>query len=91
MSKKADGADKLSPGSTPCQRPSGKPPSVNKPVAPKPSAIDLKYYNYNELGHISRDYLKPRIEQTKQVLIAKLIVVSTSTDTEGMEQGNNSP
>jgi len=65
MSKKVDGADKLSLGSIPRQRPSGKPPSVEKPVAPKPSTIDLKYYNYNELSYISRDYLKPRIERTK--------------------------
>jgi hypothetical protein len=91
MSKKADGADKSSPGSTPRQRPSGKPPSVDKPVAPKPGATDLKYYNCNELGYISRDYLKPRTERTKQVLAAKLVAVSTSADTEGTEQGNDSP
>jgi Zinc knuckle len=90
-SKKADGADKSSPGSTPRQRPSGKPPSVDKPVAPKPGATDLKCYNCNELGHISRDCPKPRTERTKQVLAAKLAAVSTSTDTEGTEQGNDSP
>lgn len=90
-SKRTENADKTSVGSAFRQKPSGKSPGTDKPAVPKPIATDLKCYNCNEVGHISRDCPKPRTERTKQVLAAKLAAVSTSEPSEGTEQGNDSP
>jgi hypothetical protein len=51
---------------------------TDKPTAPKPGSSDLKYYNCNGFGYISRNCLEPKIEYIKQVLAAKLIVLTIS-------------
>jgi hypothetical protein len=51
---------------------------INKPTTPKPEFLDLKYYNYNRFSYISRNYLEPKIKYIKQVLAAKLVVLTIS-------------
>jgi hypothetical protein len=51
---------------------------MDKPAIPKPGSLDLKYYNYNRFNYISRNYLEPKIEYIKQVLVAKLAALTIS-------------
>jgi hypothetical protein len=48
---------------------------MDKSITPKSGSLDLKYYNYNRFGYISRNYLEPKTEYIKQVLVAKLVVL----------------
>jgi hypothetical protein len=59
-------------------KPTSKTLVIDKSTAPKPGFSDLKYYNYNRFGYISRNYLEPKIEYIKQVLVAKLVVLIIS-------------
>ena len=66
-------------------KPAPKTPVIDKPAAPKPGSSDLKYYNYNRFGYMSRNYPEPKIEYTKQVLAAKLAALTTSELFKGIE------
>jgi hypothetical protein len=88
--RKAEALENLSTRSFVRSRANIKDPSVEKAAAPRTSATDLKCYNCNEFGHISRECSKPRTERTKQALVAKLVAVSAAGTT-GADQGNDSP
>jgi hypothetical protein len=77
--------DKLSPGGAPYMKPAPKTLVTDKPAAPKPGSSDLKYYNYNRFGYMSRNYLEPKIEYIKQVLVAKLAALTASKLSKGIE------
>ena len=64
---------------------------IDKPATPKPGSSDLKYYNYNRFGHMSRNYLEPKTKYIKQVLAAKLVVLTISELSKGIKQGNEDP
>jgi hypothetical protein len=51
---------------------------IDKPITLKPGSLDLKYYNYNRFSHMSRNYPEPKIEYIKQVLVAKLVILTIS-------------
>jgi hypothetical protein len=70
--------DKPSSGGAPYIKPAPKILVIDKPAIPKPGSSDLKYYNYNRFGYISRNYLEPKTEYIKQVLAAKLVVLTIS-------------
>ena len=91
-SKKANkDTDKPSPGGAPRTKPAPKTPVIDKPAAPKLGSSDLKYYNCNGFGHMSRNYPEPKIEYIKQVLAAKLAALTISELSKGIEQGNEDP
>jgi hypothetical protein len=91
-SKKAnEGTDKPSPGGAPRTKPAPKTPATDKPAAPKPGSSDLKCYNCNGFGHMSRNCPEPKTEYTKQVLAAKLAALTASELSKGTEQGNEDP
>jgi hypothetical protein len=69
-------------------KPAPKTPVTDKPAAPKPGSSDLKYYNCNGFGYISRNCLEPKIEYIKQVLAAKLVVFTVSKLFKDPDQGN---
>ena len=77
--------DKLSPRGAPYIKPTPKTLVTDKPIAPKPGSLDLKYYNYNRFGYMSRNYLEPKIKYIKQVLAAKLVVLTISELSKGIE------
>jgi hypothetical protein len=58
---------------------------------PRVSAPELKCYNCFGPGHISRDCSKPKTEQTKQVLAAKLAALSADINPTSGEPGNEDP
>jgi hypothetical protein len=64
---------------------------MDKPAAPKPGFLDLKCYNCNGFGHMSRNCPEPKTEYTKQVLAAKLAAFTASELSKGTEQGNEDP
>jgi hypothetical protein len=66
--------DKPSSGGTSYIKPALKALVIDKPAIPKPGSSDLKYYNCNRFGYISRNCPEPKIEYIKQVLVAKLVV-----------------
>jgi hypothetical protein len=70
--------DKLSLEGAPYIKPAPKTLVINKPITLKTRFLDLKYYNYNGFGYISRNYLEPKIKYIKQVLVAKLVVFTIS-------------
>jgi hypothetical protein len=89
VSKKANkGTDKPSSGGTPHTKPAPKTPVTDKPAAPKPGSSDLKYYNCNGFGYMSRNCPEPKTEYIKQVLAAKLAVLTVSKLSKDLEQGN---
>jgi hypothetical protein len=64
---------------------------MDKPAAPKPGSLDLKYYNYNGFNYISRNYLESKIKYIKQVLVAKLAALTASELFKDIEQENKNP
>jgi hypothetical protein len=92
VSKKANkGTDKPSSGGASYIKPALKTLVIDKPAIPKSGSLDLKYYNYNRFGYISRNYPEPKIEYIKQVLVVKLVVLTISKLFKNPEQGNKDP
>jgi hypothetical protein len=70
--------DKLSSEGASYIKPASKTLVIDKSIIPKPEFLDLKYYNYNRFSYISRNYLEPKINYIKQVLITKLVILIIS-------------
>jgi hypothetical protein len=77
--------DKPSPGGAPRIKPASKTLVTDKPTAPKPGFLDLKCYNYNGFGYISRNCPEPKTKYIKQVLAAKLAALTISKLSKGIE------
>ena len=60
-------------------------------MTPRANSTDLKYYNCFEPGHISRDYPKSKTERTKQILAAKLAMLSAKPQQALEESKNKKP
>ena len=69
------GSSSLAPTVVPTRKTIYQPASTDKAATAKSGIIDVKCYNCNEYGHISRDCPKPRTERTKQVIASKLAPV----------------
>jgi hypothetical protein len=92
VSKKANkGTDKPSLGGAPYTKPAPKTLVTDKPAILKPGSLDLKYYNYNRFGYMSRNCPEPKTKYIKQVLAAKLAVLIISELSKDIEQGNEDP
>ena len=91
--KKADNPGRMTPTVVATRKTFYQPTSTDK-SATKPGTIDVKCYNCNDYGHISRDCPKPRTERTKQVMAAKLAPVVmdqvASYTSKTTNQGNDS-
>jgi hypothetical protein len=81
--KRPEDSDKASSKATPRSKTSTKPASDERTsAAPKkgPNPAEPKCYNCSEVGHISRDCLKPPTERTKQIRAAKIAQVATEKE-----------